>query len=200
MKNTELRELYEDFCKANNQIIEDKNRDDILPICVIIEEDENDKTKPKCGIIGFQQSNYEEKRMAREFLFKTIMEKKTIGYILIQDAKMTCMEKSPLGDKHEVKDVVIRGFYSPKLKLKEFVVYDNAKKKIIEVMKITDSEKQDGDMDKDGSKVIDEWDLYGEWWDEENPKHRKINQDYAKYKRENPEKYGTLGEDGSIKK
>ena len=181
MENKELREMYEDFCNLNNRTIEDKNRKGIMPVCVIIEEN------GKESIIGFQFSNYEEKRMAREFLFKTLLEKKIAGYILIQDAKMTMMDKKT--GKTEVSDVVMRSLFSKNnLKIKEVVTYDDKQRKIIKTMKLLDSEKKDGDVEK----VVDEWDLYGEWFDEENPEHRKIQEDYSKYKKGHKEEYGGI--------
>ena len=156
MENKELRSIFEEFCKMNDTIIEDKDRNGIMPVCIIIQED-------KADIIGFQFGNYEEKRMAREFLFKTILNQKTKGYVLMQDAKMTCVNKSDLGKGGEVKDVVMRSLFSPNLRIKECIIYDDKEKKILERQKITDSEKKDGMMD-DGTAVamVDEWDLYSE--------------------------------------
>jgi hypothetical protein len=177
----------------NDKIIEDKSRNGIIPICAIIEED-------KVSIIGFPFGNYEEKRMAREFLFKTILNKKTKGYILMQDAKMTCVDKSKLGDG-EVKDVVMRSLFSPNFKIKEFIIYDNKERKILEIQKITDTEKKDGIMDDGEVKaMVDEWDLYSEWFDKDNLEHQEIYKWYEKWKRDNEDKFSDgLNEDGSPK-
>lgn len=188
--NKQLREIYEQFCDVNNKIIENKSRDIIVPICILITESKNNNKKYDCSIIGFRHRNYEEKQMARKYLFKTITESKTKGYILIQDAKMTCMAKSSIGDKNEVKDVVMRGLYSPNLIIKECVVYDEKERKIIETMKLTDTENKNGESNKDGAKnMIDDWNLYGEWFDEDNPEHNRICNEFNKFKQEHKDKY-----------
>jgi hypothetical protein len=106
--NKQLREIYEQFCDVNNKIIENKSRDGIMPVCILITNKKYD-----CSIIGFRHRNYEEKQMARKYLFKTITESKTKG----------------------------------------------------------------------------DWNLYGEWFDEDNPEHNRICNKYNKFKQEHKDKY-----------
>jgi len=194
MENKKLREIFEHFTEMSDKIIEDKNRGGIMPVCIIIQED-------KADVIGFPFGSYEEKRMAREFLFKAILNQKTKAYILIQDAKMTCVQKSDLGKGGEVKDVVMRSLYSPNFKIKEFAIYNEDERKIISKEKIFDSEEKDGMVDKEKPlKMVDEWDLWGLCWDkEDNPQYKEVQEWYEKWKRDNADKFSGLNEDGSPK-
>jgi hypothetical protein len=188
MNNKQLRELFEDFSKVSDKIIEDKKRKGIQAVCIILEknenEDENDCNKI---LVPLSYMNYQEKVETRNSLFRIIMEKKIEGYILVQDAKMTIIDKKEPTKEPIVQDVVLRGLYSNKLKIKEAVIYDDKKRIILEKNKLLDNE--DKKITKELKGVIDEWDIYGEWWDKDNTEHKKFMEDYIKFKKENPDKF-----------
>jgi hypothetical protein len=195
MKN-DLRKTFEDLCKANDMMIESKDRNGLLPVCFIIEDD--GKGGENIKIIGFKFTNYQEKIMARNLLMKIILSQNTKGYILMLDAKMTIMGKGSddnndeadklekIGKVGEVKDVVIRSLCSPKLRIKEIVIYDDETRKIIEKMPILDSEKPEIN---DYDKYTDEWDLYSQHQDITDEETQKFHKRYSQFKKDNPDKF-----------
>lgn len=182
--NKELRKIYEELCLVNDKIIEQNSKTGIIPMCFILEEDENDVGKFKASAIAFPFSDYIEKRMAREMLKKLILSKKTKGYILFLDAKITIGDMNNPNER-EVKDCVLRSLFTPNMKIKGMCVYDEDTGKIITKDVFIDTEKGIG---KDW-KAVDEWDLYGEWFDEDDEKVKKIQKEYDDYKEKNPDKY-----------
>lgn len=183
---SELRKIFEDLCKANDLIIENKNRSGLMPVCFIIEDNGNDKTQIK--VIAFPFGSYQEKIRMKELLMKIILSNKTKGYILFLDTKMTTMNKE--NNVEKIQDCVIRNLCSPKLTIREAIIYDEEKRKIIEKIKVLDTD------DKTETKyngIIDEWDLYGKHFDEEDEEMNKKNEKYQKYKEDNPDKYREVG-------
>jgi hypothetical protein len=178
-----LRKTFENLCKVNDLIIEDKNRKGgLLPTCFIIRDD--GKGGNKIEIIGFPFQSYQEKIIMKNYLMKMILSKDMEGYILFLDVKMTIMDKN--NNVVKVHDAVMRSLCSPKLRIKEIVIYDEEKRKIIQKTKALDT---DDKKEPKYTNHVDEWDLYAQHFEEDDKEWDKKNEKYQQYKKDNPDKY-----------
>lgn len=159
MIKKKILKIFEDIKKKNDEIIE--KSDSILSVCCLIKKDYS------LDLIGFRHRNYEEKIMYKEMLKKIIISQKIYGYILIQDVKMTTINKKT--NETKIQDAVIRQLYTPKEKIIEAVIYKD--KRILKKMDLSDGET--------------EWNIWGKGLDIDD----KIVKEYNQIKKDNPEDY-----------
>lgn len=169
-----LVELYKNFCKVNDKIIE--TRDSISPMCFMIGRDYS------VNLVSVLFSGQEEKEKLRSRLKDFLINSNIFGYVLIFDTKVTMFDKKNKDKQPVVKDCVVRTLYTPKGNKREFVFYENNK--------ITKKQVLD---DKEVSEMSDEWDLWGKGVSEEEF-NKNIGFDYQKFKMENKKLY-----DGVVK-
>lgn len=165
----ENKDIINSAVEISQKVLDKGDR--ILPMCLIYNKDNS------CEIIGlsFDGNSKEQMRflLKKYLLNKPNMEK----YAIVFDTKMTKMDMKGK-DTPEVNDVVLVSIYSSKSKIGRGYVYHEDKKLIT---KPSDVVKFDGRK----KNFYDCWDI----WGEETPIGSKINEEYNKFKQENPEKY-----------
>lgn len=171
----ELREFFNEQDKVSDKMIESFK--DFLNVCCLLKKDDKDFITGE--VIGLKFRTYDEKEKIREHLKKYILSKQIIGYVLCLDTKLTIMDKT---NKKEpvVKDGVMKILCSPYLRIQKCSVYDNETRQIIERQELLDTDKDDS------YKVFSEWDLYGEYGN--NDDNKEIDK-YEKFKKDNPHLY-----------
>jgi len=158
-----LKKLFESMSKGNDKIIE--SGQDVQPICFILNEDNSTEA------IIMKFKNSQEKTIVRNKLFKHISQRKVIGYFLFQDALMTKIDNKT--GEGKISDVVIRTLFTPKRKYVEIIFYKNGK--------ITNREKL---KDEEAQNFSSIWNIW-----ETTPDYEKIEEQYNKFKENNPERY-----------
>lgn len=155
-----LIEIWNTLRKASDEIIQRENH--ITQMCFTIDK------SYKITAMALIWDSADSKEFFKQKLKNILVNQDILGYILFFDVKMTIIKEN----KTEVKDAVVRQFYTPNEKLIESVIYKN--KKIIKVM----------DMNKCDNYESD-WNLWGKSIDQDS----EINKKYQQYKKDNPEKY-----------
>jgi hypothetical protein len=176
----QLRKDFTSFGEVNDKIIENKARKGIMNVAIIL----NKYLNPE--IISLNFKDYNEKMMIKEALKQIVANKEVNGYITIFDTKITKINKKT-NNYEEVQDCVVRSLCSPALNIKEIIIYDEKTRKIISKEILCDSDLPEHKEILE--KMRDEWNLWGIPFDNENKEDIKMQKEYSKFKRENPEKY-----------
>lgn len=174
--------IFGEICKVNDALILDKTTNSLLPIGAIIYEDYS------MEMIGMVFTNTKEKLIVKKFLFDKILSKKIRGYIIMLDAKMTKMDMD--GKNGVVRDVVVRGLYTPKKTIKKFCFYKDHK------ILHEENKKFEEEFNFNSKKIsssplssIDEWDLFNSPHFEDSEESKKLMGKYADFKKQNPKDF-----------
>lgn len=161
IKDKKLIELFNDFCKKNDEEV--KNKEEFMPMCITINKDYS------INIIAFPFSDQDEKIKMREMLKKLVAVQNIRGYILIQDAKQTKVNQKT--GEREVSDIAMRQLFTPKFVISRMQEYCDGV--LGEMNEMTDR--------KDMSNKWDLWNCVEE--------DKYTDKEYSKYKAEHPELY-----------
>ena len=163
-QDKKLIELFEDFCKKNDEEV--KNKVEFMPMCITISKDYS------INITAFVFNSQNDKIKMREMLKQFIAVQNIKGYILIQDAKVTKVNQKT--GERQVSDVAMRQLFTPKFAINRMQEYcDGVLGKMIEMT--------------DRKDMRNEWDIWNKV--EHDEKSDEYIKEYSKYKSEHPELY-----------
>jgi hypothetical protein len=167
MIDEKVMKMFEGIIKINKNMILEKKH--FSPMCAIIEEGY------KMSVVVMPLSDYKSKEMTREFLKKFVLSKKTIAYMIGMDARMTMMDMNDRS-KAVVKDALVNSIFSPRDNLVKVMIYDEKDgKRFIE-----------SEMDDDSGQQNSVWNV---WNMHDEDEIKDIEEDYAKFKKDNPDKF-----------
>ena len=162
--------MFDGIIEINKKII--LNKEHFSPMCVIVEKGH------KLSMVVMPFSDSKSKNASREMLKKLVLSKQTIAYMLGMDTRMTMMDTKNKSNV-VVKDALVHSIFSPNDRFVKVMIYDEKDgKRFVETERTEDSGQHNSN-----------WDVWNPHADEDVD---DIEKAYARYKQDNPDKYGDV--------